>query len=43
MCTQMEEMLMLPLQPRATDTASRRWVRPDFRMRRKAFLEEVGL
>ena len=34
---------MLPLQPRSNAaTANRRWVRQDFRMRRKMFLEEVG-
>lgn len=39
---QVEEMLMLPLQPRSgADVANRRWVRTDFRMRRKMFLEEV--
>ena len=39
---QVEEMLMLPLQPRTNgDAANRRWVRQDFRMRRKMFLEEV--
>lgn len=38
-----EEMLMLPLQPRTgNDAANRRWVRQDFRMRRKMFLEEVA-
>jgi hypothetical protein len=36
-------MLMLPLQPRSNAaTANRRWVRQDFRMRRKMFLEEVS-
>ena len=40
---QVEEMLMLPLQPRSRSlTANRRWVRQDFRMRRKMFLEEVA-
>eukprot|EP00798_Chlamydomonas_sp_ICE-L_P005097 gene5097-34897_t len=41
---QVEEMLMLPLQPRCQggDTTNRRWVRQDFRMRRKLFLEEVA-
>ncbi len=34
---------MLPLQPRnPSDSAARRWVRQDFRMRRKLFLEEVA-
>ncbi len=34
---------MLPLQPRgSSDSAARRWVRQDFRMRRKLFLEEVA-
>ena len=34
---------MLPLQPRSNAaTANRRWVRQDFRMRRKMFLEEVA-
>ncbi|GFH13528.1 uncharacterized protein HaLaN_09428, partial [Haematococcus lacustris] len=41
---QVEEMLMLPLQPRALGAADaaagRRWVRQDFRLRRKNFLEE---
>ena len=42
MCEQVEEMLMLPLQPRTYgDAANRRWVRQDFRMRRRMFLEEV--
>ena len=41
--SQVEEMLMLPLQPRSNAaTANRRWVRQDFRMRRKMFLEEVA-
>ena len=41
-CVQVEEMLMLPLQPRTSgETTTRRWVRQDFRMRRKMFLEEV--
>ncbi|KAF5841624.1 hypothetical protein DUNSADRAFT_12080 [Dunaliella salina] len=41
---QVEELLMLPLQPYANgnDGASRRWVRQDFRMRRRLFLEEVA-
>ncbi|GLI63892.1 hypothetical protein VaNZ11_007009 [Volvox africanus] len=49
---QVEEMLMLPLQPRpmagpgpaggALDAVHRRWVRQDFRMRRKVFLQEVA-
>ncbi|KAJ9531877.1 hypothetical protein QJQ45_022018 [Haematococcus lacustris] len=43
---QVEEMLMLPLQPRALGAADaaagRRWVRQDFRLRRKNFLEEVA-
>jgi E3 ubiquitin-protein ligase HUWE1 len=40
---QVEELLMLPLQPSpASDAAGRRWVRHDFRARKKAFLEEVG-
>jgi len=40
---QVEELLMLPLQPYAngSEAASRRWVRQDFRMRRRLFLEEV--
>jgi len=34
---------MLPLQPYAngSEGANRRWVRQDFRMRRRLFLEEV--
>lgn len=41
---QVEELLMLPLQPSASssDPATRRWVRQDFKMRRKLFLEEVA-
>ncbi|KAG2432997.1 hypothetical protein HXX76_008725 [Chlamydomonas incerta] len=53
---QVEEMLMLPLQPRPMagpgqaggggsglmDAVHRRWVRQDFRMRRKMFLQEVA-
>lgn len=51
---QVEEMLMLPLQPRpmgaggpgaltgGADAVHRRWVRTDFRMRRKMFLLEVA-
>lgn len=40
---QVEEMLMLPLQPcTSADSAARRWVRQDFRMRRKMFMEEVA-
>ncbi len=34
---------MLPLQPRTSaDSAARRWVRQDFRMRRKMFMDEVA-
>ena len=41
---QVEELLMLPLQPSSSsgDPATRRWVRQDFKMRRKLFLEEVA-
>lgn len=40
---QVEELMMLPLQPRTSaDATSRRWVRQDFKMRRKLFLEEVA-
>ncbi len=40
---EVEDLLMLPLQPRPTsDVAGRRWVRHDFRARKKAFLEEVA-
>ncbi len=40
---QLEELLMLPLQPRPpSDAAGRRWVRHDFRARKRAFLEEVA-
>jgi hypothetical protein len=47
---QVEEVLMLPLQPKAPSGQSqggagggaRRWVRSDFRQRRKLFLEEVA-
>ncbi len=36
-------MLMLPLQPRSNNSlANRRWVRRDFNMRRKMFLEDVA-
>jgi hypothetical protein len=34
---------MLPLQPRTNNAAANhRWLRQDFRMRRKLFLEEVA-
>lgn len=41
---QVEEMLTLPLQPRPNnaDASTKRWVGPDFRFRRKNFLEEVA-
>jgi protein-L-isoaspartate O-methyltransferase len=41
---QVEELLMLPLQPStaSSDPTTRRWVRQDFKMRRKLFLEEVA-
>lgn len=41
---QVEELLMLPLQPStsSSDPSTRRWVRQDFKMRRKLFLEEVA-
>jgi hypothetical protein len=41
---QVEELLMMPLQPStsSSDPTTRRWVRQDFRMRRKLFLEEVA-
>jgi hypothetical protein len=40
---QVEEMLMLPLQPRSSNaSANRRWVRQDFRLRRRTFLDEVA-
>jgi hypothetical protein len=42
---QMEELMMMPLQPygpAGVDPAARRWVRHDFKMRRKLFLEEVA-
>jgi hypothetical protein len=42
---QMEELMMMPLQPygpSGVDPAARRWVRHDFKMRRKLFLEEVA-
>jgi hypothetical protein len=41
---QVEELLMLPLQPSTSsgDPATRRWVRQDFKMRRKLFLDEVA-
>ncbi|WIA29279.1 hypothetical protein OEZ86_011784 [Tetradesmus obliquus] len=41
---QVEELLMMPLQPStsSSDPTTRRWVRQDFKMRRKLFLEEVA-
>jgi hypothetical protein len=41
---QVEELLMMPLQPSmgGSDPTTRRWVRQDFKMRRKLFLEEVA-
>jgi hypothetical protein len=41
---EVEELLMLPLQPSSSngDPATRRWVRQDFKMRRKLFLDEVA-
>jgi hypothetical protein len=41
---QVEELLMMPLQPSisSSDPTKRRWVRQDFKMRRKMFLEEVA-
>lgn len=41
---QMEELMMMPLSPAAiaSDLQARRWVRQDFRARRKLFLEEVA-
>lgn len=41
---QVEELLMMPLQPTisSSDPTTRRWVRQDFKMRRKLFLEEVA-
>lgn len=36
-----ESLVLRPLQPEATEPAARRWVRADFRVRHKAFLEEV--
>ncbi len=40
---QMEELLLMPLAPSSnTDASCRRWVRQDFKARRKLFLEEVA-
>lgn len=41
---QVEELLVMPLQPStsSSDPTTRRWVRQDFKMRRKLFLEEVA-
>jgi len=41
---QLEELMMMPLQPStsSSDPVARRWVRQDFKMRRKLFLEEVA-
>lgn len=41
---QVEELLMMLLQPKisSSDPTTRRWVRQDFKMRRKLFLEEVA-
>jgi hypothetical protein len=40
----MEELMMMPLQPHSggVDPTSRRWVRQDFKMRRKMFMDEVA-